>query len=90
MAKNGYIRARIEEDLKANVSDVLSAIGLSHTDVITMLYKAIDAYKGIPPILSKVPNAETIEAMEDVKNGKNLINYGSVQAVLDDWDTSSE
>lgn len=85
MAKNEYIRARIESDLKEDVSGILSAIGLSHTDVITMLYKSISAHQGIPPTLTKVPNAETLEAMDDAMNRRNLISHNSKEEMYASW-----
>ena len=85
MPKSEYIRARIEPDLKEDVSSILAAIGLSHTDIITMLYKSISAYRGIPETLTKVPNAETRAALDDAMNRKNLISYNSKEEMYESW-----
>ncbi len=61
------VRARVNSDLKQEVEDILSHIGLSTSQAITLFLKRIKYEKGIPFEL-KVPNATTLKAMEEAKN----------------------
>ena len=64
MALNATVRARVDEELKYEVEEILKAIGLSTSQAITLFLKRIRYEKGIPFEL-KVPNATTIKAMEE-------------------------
>ena len=73
MALNATVRARVDEELKYEVEEILKAIGLSTSQAITLFLKRIRYEKGIPFEL-KVPNAITIKAMEeaDRNDGKTV------------------
>lgn len=74
MAKTAMIRARVEPDLKSEVEGVFSELGLSATEAITLFYKQVAIHNGLPfPI--RIPNAATIAAINDVRDGVNLIEY---------------
>ena len=60
----GFVRARIDDDLKADATAVLDSIGLTVSDVIRMLLTRIAKEKALP-IELVVPNARTIAAMEE-------------------------
>lgn len=64
MAHSAMLRARIDEDTKARGDAVLSAIGLSASDAVRLLYHRLIAEQAFPLEL-KVPNAETRAAMEE-------------------------
>lgn len=64
MAHSAMIRARIDEETKAQGDAVLDAIGLSASDAIRLLYRRIIAEQSFPLEL-KVPNAETRAAMAE-------------------------
>jgi DNA-damage-inducible protein J len=67
MILDATVRARVDGQLKQEVEEILSQIGLSTSQAITLFLKRIKYEKGIPFEL-KVPNAETIKAMEEAKN----------------------
>ena len=67
MALNSTVRARVDSQLKEEVENILSHIGLSTSQAISLFLKRIKYEKGIPFEL-KVPNATTIQAMEEAKN----------------------
>ena len=74
MAKTAMIRARVEPDLKSEVEGVFSELGLSATEAITLFYKQVVIHNGLPfPV--RIPNAATIAAINDVRDGTNLIEY---------------
>jgi DNA-damage-inducible protein J len=58
------LRARIDEETKAQGDAVLDAIGLSASDAVRLLYRRIIAEQAFPLEL-KVPNAATRAAMEE-------------------------
>jgi DNA-damage-inducible protein J len=60
----GFVRARIEDDLKNEAAVVLEAVGLTISDAIRMLLTRIAKEKALP-IQLIVPNAATIAAMEE-------------------------
>ena len=66
MTLNATVRARVDGDLKQEVEEILKEIGLSTSQAITLFLKRIKYEKGIPFEL-KVPNATTIQAMEEVE-----------------------
>ncbi len=61
------VRARVNGELKQEVEEILSQIGLSTSQAITLFLKRIKYEKGIPFEL-KVPNARTLQAMEEANN----------------------
>ena len=69
MIKKARVEARIEPDLKEHVCEILRKLDISESDAIRMYYRQITINKGIPFEL-KVPNKETIEALNEIKKGK--------------------
>ena len=61
------VRARVNGELKQEVEEILSQIGLSTSQAITLFLKRIKYEKGIPFEL-KVPNARTLQAMKEAKS----------------------
>jgi DNA-damage-inducible protein J len=81
MARTAMIRARTEEDVKHKAEEVLRKLGITPTEVINLLYNQIILRQGIPFEI-KVPNAETIAAMnEDISDEKR---YESVDEMFED------
>lgn len=48
MAKTATIRARIEPELKSEVENIFKKLGVSTTEVISMLYSQVKLKKGLP------------------------------------------
>ena len=67
MGKTGYITARVEPKLKASAGRVLTKIGVSTSDAITMFLRQVVLRRGIPFDV-RVPNAETKRAIEELEN----------------------
>ncbi|MGH6993530.1 MAG: type II toxin-antitoxin system RelB/DinJ family antitoxin [Caulobacteraceae bacterium] len=66
MPTTTMLHIRIDEDLKARAAAALGAMGLTASDAVRMLFKLIVAEQAFPLEL-KVPNAETIAAMEEAE-----------------------
>ena len=67
MTLDATVRARVNGELKQEVEEILSQIGLSTSQAITLFLKRIKYERGIPFEL-KVPNATTLEAMREADN----------------------
>ena len=66
MAKSETLRTRMEPELKAQGEAVLSAIGLSTTEAITMFFRQIVMRQGLP-FEAKILDDETLEAFREAK-----------------------
>lgn len=62
----GFVRARIDEDLKLAATAVLEDVGLSVSDIIRVVLTRIAKEKAIPIGLF-TPNAATIAAMQEAR-----------------------
>jgi DNA-damage-inducible protein J len=82
MGKSAFIRARIEPELKEDVINILQTLGLSLTEAITLFFKMIKLNRGLP-FEVKIPNEETLAAMEDASLERNLEEWDSVDAFLE-------
>ena len=80
------INVRVDENLKKDADQLFSDLGLTMSTAITMFLKSAISNNGIPfEIKRKEPNAETIAAIEDALNGKNLIGpFNSVDELMED------
>jgi len=67
--KTETIRARIDPVLKGEAEEVIDELGLTPSTVIQMLYKQIVFTRSLP-FEVKIPNAETLAAMAELKGGK--------------------
>ena len=79
MAKSKMIRARVEPRLKHDAEDVLDKLGITPTEAITLFYKQVTMYRGLPfPV--RIPNAMTRKALQQARRGQNIERFGSVDA----------
>lgn len=81
LAKTATINARVDEQLKAQAEAVLRKVGISTTDVVTMLLHQIVLRQGVPFDV-RIPNAETRRAMADLDAGKGERHSGSMDELL--------
>lgn len=82
MAANAVVRARIDEQTKAEASAVLASIGLSVSDAFRLMLTRVAREKALPfdPL---IPNDETIAAMREAREGK-LKSFDSIDALMAD------
>ena len=86
MSKTGYITARVEPKLKASAGRVLSKIGVSTSDAITMFLRQVVMRQGMPFDVG-VPNVETRQAIAELENPANrakLKKHATAEAMLVD------
>ncbi len=48
MSRTVTVRAMIEPEKKKNVSQILSRLGINHSEAINIFYSLIEEYQGIP------------------------------------------
>ena len=78
MAKTAMIRARVEPTLKQQAEECFSELGLSATEAITLFYKQVTLRRGLPFDV-RIPNAETIEALQQARDRQGLTEYASLE-----------
>lgn len=64
MPSTAFVRARIDEKLKNEASEVLAEFGLTVSDIVRMTLTRVAKDRAVPLEL-KVPNAETRAAMRE-------------------------
>jgi len=82
MTADSIVRARIDATTKARAAAALAAMGLSISDAIRLLMLRIADEKRLP-FEVKVPNAETIRAMNELETGKGK-RFDSADALFKD------
>ena len=82
MAANALVQARIDGAVKKEAAAVLAAIGLTVSDAVRLLLTKVAQEKALPfePL---IPNATTIEAMKEARNG-GLPRFNSVDDLMAD------
>ena len=80
------ITMRIDAGIKAQLQELMSDLGLDVTTFFTMAAKQAIREQRIPfPMSMEVPNADTIRAIEDVRQRRNLSrSYSSVEELMED------
>lgn len=79
MAKSETVRARVEPGLKHDAEAVLDKLGMTPTEAITLFYKQVTLYRGLPfPV--RIPNATTRKALRQARSRKNIESFASVDA----------
>ena len=87
MTKAATIQVRIDTDLKRKVDVILKHIGMNASQVVNALYAQIAMQRGMPFEL-KIPNKETLEAIEELESGggKRYANFQEMIKGLDEGD----
>jgi len=80
MAKVATVQSRIDPILKQNAEQILKTLGLTSSQAINAFYAQIVLVKGLPFDV-KIPNKETIEAMQELDSG----NVETFESMADVW-----
>ncbi len=78
------VRCRIDPETKKQASEAIESMGLSVSDAIRMFLTRVAA-EGAIPFELRVPNAETIEAIEELEDPKRrakLKRHSSAEALM--------
>ncbi|NMG48929.1 type II toxin-antitoxin system RelB/DinJ family antitoxin [Azoarcus communis] len=66
MTQSTMLHVRVDNEIKAQASEALAAMGLSVSDAVRILLKRVVSDQAFPLEL-KVPNAQTRAAMEEAR-----------------------
>lgn len=79
------ITVRMDTELKKQAEMLFSELGLSMSAAITVFMKQAVYEHGIPfQVKREIPNAETLEAINDIESGKNI--RGPFNSVDEFWE----
>ena len=80
------ITMRIDEELKTQLQELVSNLGMDMTTFFTISAKQAVREQSIPFAISMdIPNADTIRAIDDVRHGRNLSRaFSSVEELMED------
>ena len=85
MAKTEFVRARVDEDLKKSIEQLFDRLGLTMTEAITLFFKQCELNNGLP-FEVKIPNAVTLKAIDDARNGVGLQKFDTLDSMLEELD----
>lgn len=88
MAKTDTLHIRVKPDVKEKAEETLNDLGLSITEAVNVFLNQVILQNGIPFKIEKPRyNKETIQAMEDVKNNKNVSKtFDTVEEMFEELD----
>ncbi|MFP4602295.1 MAG: type II toxin-antitoxin system RelB/DinJ family antitoxin [Halochromatium sp.] len=91
MANTSMLHVRVDNDIKAQASEALAAMGLSVSDAVRILLKRVVNDQAFPLEL-KVPNAQTRAAMEESRAMMKACSarFQSADALFDDLEKTCE
>jgi len=81
MAKNTSINVRTTEKIKTGAEVILNGLGLNIFSAVNLFLRQVINFRGIPFDL-RLPNKETLHAMDDINNGRNLESADTVEEML--------
>lgn len=77
---------RIDDELKKQAEELFNELGMNMTTAFTIFAKQAVREQRIPfNITMDIPNADTIRAIEEVRNGVNVSRiFSSVEELMED------
>jgi len=91
MAQTSMLHVRVDDDVKAQATEALAAMGLSVSDAVRLFLKRVVTDQAFPLEL-KVPNAETRAAMEESRKMMKArrARFETADALFDDLEKASQ
>jgi len=81
MSKNASLNIRTTEEIKKGAEAVLDGLGLNISSAVNLFLKQVINYKGIPFDL-RLPNPETLQAMDDINHRRDLGSADTVEEMF--------
>lgn len=81
MSKTSTLTIRIDPKLKEQTEHLLQEMGLTPSQAITLFFRQIGYQRAIPFEIS-LPNEETLQAMQDVAQRRNVKTFERVDDAL--------
>lgn len=83
MEKSILVSFRTKPELKKKADVIFETLGISKTEAFNMFLSNVILNNGIP-FEVKIPNKETLEAVEDIENKRNLTSYNNLEEMYED------
>jgi DNA-damage-inducible protein J len=83
MAKTKSLTVRMDPELKDNVEQILTDLGLSTSQAIVLFYKQVQLHQGLPFDV-RLPNGITRQALADAESRTNLTTHASTVELFAD------
>jgi DNA-damage-inducible protein J len=83
MSKTATVRARVEPNLKNEVEEILSQLGLTASETILLLYRQIKLRQGLPFEVA-IPNKLTAKTLLSARKGKNVKRFAAKKELYAD------
>jgi len=89
MSKTATLTVRLDPMLKKQTEKVLSEMGLTPSQAITLFYYQVKNQRALPfeIRLPKQPNEETLQAMNDLKERRNTTTFKNVDDLIADLES---
>jgi DNA-damage-inducible protein J len=86
MANTTNLNIRVDEELKRKAEAIFAELGLNMSTAMNIFLRYSVRYGGIPfDLRIEKPNAETLAAIDDVNNNRNMSKtFDSVSALMED------
>ena len=79
MSKTDQIQVRIDPATKEAAESVFAKLGLKPSEAVRMFYHQVKLNQGIPFDV-KVPNEETLQAIRDIEENRDLVRHDSLDS----------
>jgi DNA-damage-inducible protein J len=86
MANTTNLNIRVDKELKRKAETIFNELGLNMSTAMNMFLRYSVRYGGIPfELRLEKPNAETLSAIDDVNNNRNMSKtFDSVNDLIED------
>lgn len=86
MATTTNLNIRVDEELKRKADAIFNELGLNMSSAMNIFLRYCVRYGGIPfDLRIEKPNAETLTAIDDVNNNRNMSQtFDNVRTLMED------
>lgn len=81
MTKTTAITVRLDPQVKKDAQTIFNELGLTTTQAVSLFLKQVSLNKGLP-FAVEIPNEQTIQAIEDGLNKRNIKTFENADAAL--------
>jgi DNA-damage-inducible protein J len=83
MSKTATLTVRIDPKVKREAFKVFEKLGITASQAVTMYFAQVGAEKGLP-FRPHMPNAETLQAMDDLERRRDVKVFETAEEVFAD------
>ncbi|MBN2601739.1 MAG: type II toxin-antitoxin system RelB/DinJ family antitoxin [Candidatus Marinimicrobia bacterium] len=81
MNSNATVNVRVSKEVKAKAESVLKELNISMSGAIDLYLREIAFHRGLP-FAVRIPNDETVKAMQEVESSKDLEGYSDADEMF--------